>query len=180
MESGLSDLYMGFTWVLGPELKPSGLYVKCLSLLRHLTIPGSTLYASLILIHSYLCVPRFTLLCSPLPKPPPGHHSAVSQMSLCLPLHREDPGTLCCGSEQIGHPGAGLPHAIPPLHPGGGHQESQGSPWHHPQPGILEAAPSPGPEAAAGSGGMREGKSGQVPGWFPGSRLGRGDPGGRR
>ena len=68
------------------------------------------------------------------------------------------------GSEPLGHAGAGLPHAVPPPHPRGGHQESQGPPRHHPQPGLLEAAPGLGPQAAAGAGGMRGGvgRSGQA------------------
>ncbi|KAF6376139.1 dual specificity phosphatase 26 [Rhinolophus ferrumequinum] len=53
--------------------------------------------------------------------------------------------------QTVCHPGAGLPHAVPPPHPRGGHQESQGPPRHHPQPRLLEAAPGPGPQAAAGS-----------------------------
>nr|KAF6368228.1 dual specificity phosphatase 26 [Myotis myotis] len=79
---------------------------------------------------------------------------------------QEDPGALCRGSEPIRHAGAGLPHAVPPPHPRGGHQESQGPPRHHPQPGLLETAPGPGPQAAAGSGGLRggEGSSGQARG----------------
>lgn len=98
---------------------------------------------------------------------------------LCVRPHREDPGALRCGSESICHAGAGLPHAVPSPHPRGGHQESQGPPWHHPQPGLLEAAPGPGPQAAAESGGMRggEGSSGQAQG--PCSPLERGGPGGR-
>ena len=80
-----------------------------------------------------------------------------SCLSPFLCVHREDPGALRRGSEPLGHPGAGLPHAVPPPHPRGGHQESQGPPRHHPQPGLPEAAPGLGPQAAAGAGGVRGG-----------------------
>lgn len=128
--------------------------------------PGPGFLPSAVCASVHLCLPVYLPTCprGPLPSllQPAARSPAISRVC----VHREDPGALCCGREPLSHSGAGLPHAVPQPHPRGGHQKSQGPPRHHPQQGLLEAAPGPGPQAAEATGGVRGqregGRSGQA------------------
>lgn len=53
-------------------------------------------------------------------------------------------GPLHSGSEPLSHSGSGLPDDQTEPDPGGGHQNSEGPPWCHPQPRFPPSAQRPG------------------------------------
>lgn len=57
---------------------------------------------------------------------------------------REGAGPLHCGSEPLGHAGAGLPDDQAKPDAGGGHQNGEGPPRRDPQPRVPPSAQRPG------------------------------------
>lgn len=62
-------------------------------------------------------------------------------------LHSQDSGALHHGIEPVLHPGAGVPHALPPPAAVQGHPEGHQEEGHLPQQELPGFAPGPGPAA---------------------------------